>query len=109
MNAIDVHILSSSYGEAFPNVLAEAMSCGTPCITTNVGDAALIVGETGWVVPPEDPEALAGKISRAIEEMQKSEHWKKRKLAARKRIYENFRIGVILEAYVQEWREVCSQ
>jgi len=107
MNAIDVHILSSSYGEAFPNVLAEAMSCGTPCITTNVGDAALIVGETGWVAPPKDPEALAGKISGAIEEMQKSEHWKKRKLAARKRIYENFRIGVILEAYVQEWREVC--
>jgi len=108
MNAIDVHILSSS-GEAFPNVLTEAMSCGTPCITTDVGDAALIVGETGWVIHPEDPEALAGKIYGAIEEMQKSEHWEKKKLAVRKRIYENFRIGVILEAYVQEWREVCSQ
>ena len=69
----------------------------------------MIVGETGSGVPPEDPEALAGKISGAIEEMQKSELWKKRKLAARKRIYENFRIGVILEAYVQEWRDVCSQ
>ena len=69
----------------------------------------MIVGEMEWVVPPEDPEALAGKISGAIEEMQKSEHWKKRKLAARKRIYENFRIGVILEAYGREWREVCSQ
>jgi glycosyltransferase involved in cell wall biosynthesis len=109
MNAIDLHILSSSYGEAFPNVLAEAMACGTPCITTDVGDAALIVGGTGWVVPPKTPEALAGAISGAIEEMQKSEHWEKRKIAARKRIYENFSIQAILEAYVREWQEVYSR
>lgn len=60
--AMDVFCLSSRSNEAFPNVLGEAMFCGVPCVTTDVGDAATIVGEPGRVARPGDSQALAAAV-----------------------------------------------
>ncbi|EKO3578430.1 glycosyltransferase [Vibrio metschnikovii] len=104
MTGFDVFVLSSAFGEAFPNVLNEAMACGTPCITTDVGDAAVIVGDTGWVAPPKNPQALAKAMLEAMEEKQNNpQAWQARKQACRERIVNNFSIEKMVEGYHQVW------
>ena len=102
MNGLDIHILSSSYGEGFPNVVAEAMACGTPCVVTNVGDSAYIVGNTGWVVPPNDPKNLAKSILISLNKIKKT-GWNKRCNKARIRIKNKFNIRKIIKLYNNVW------
>jgi glycosyltransferase involved in cell wall biosynthesis len=63
-NAFDLATLPSAFGEAFPNVVGEAMACGTPVVATSIGDVATIVGSTGVCVPPARPDLLCAAWTR---------------------------------------------
>ena len=107
--ALDLHVLASIGSEGFPNVVAETMLSATPNVATDVGDSALIVGDTGWVVPPDDAEALADAIERAYNEHASApKEWVRRRRSARQRIVENFSLERMIHAYEGVWRKVAG-
>ena len=102
MNGLDILVQSSRYGEGFPNVIAESMACGTPCIATDVGDAAFIIGKTGWIVPPNNSIKLAKAIEKRLKEIG-TKNWNKRCFEARLRIKKNFTVSKMLQSYNEVW------
>jgi len=95
-NAIDVYALSSK-SEAFPNVLGEASACGVPSVTTNVGDASLIVGSSGCVVAPGSMASLRDAL-RQILVLCRSERVSLGD-RARQDVVDNFSLPVVADAY----------
>jgi len=69
--ALDVLTLCSIYGEGFPNVLCEAMACDVPCVATDIGDSAEIIGHWGRIVPLRDPDGLADAWGAMLENGQR--------------------------------------
>jgi glycosyltransferase involved in cell wall biosynthesis len=104
--ALDIATLTSAFGEGFPNALGEAMACGVPCVATDTGDAAEILGPTGEIVPPRDPTALA----MAWERLLIAGPEKRRALgaAARARIVERYDLAVMLRHYEALYQELLG-
>ena len=98
---------TSSLGEGFPNVVGEAMACGVPCVVTDVGDSAQIVGDTGKVVPPSDPQALAA----AWDVLLKMEVVERRELGlqARSRIEELYGMRAVADRYGELYSRVFQE
>ncbi len=106
MNGLDLHVLSSC-AEGFPNVVAEAMACGVYCVVTDVGDAAYIVGDTGVVVPPEQPEALARGIETALRDVASRGQGRAGE-AGRARVLANFDLARMVRDYIAVWRRLSG-
>lgn len=104
--ACDVSVLSSAYGEGLPNAVVEAMACGVPCVATDVGDTGWVIGETGTVVPPRDPEALAGALS-ALLSLPAAERVELG-ARARARVVEHFEIRAVADRYHALYESVAS-
>ena len=106
LNAFDILVLPS-VGEGFPNVVCEAMATAKPCVVTDAGDAAHIVGDFGTVVPVDDVKTLA----RGIADMLSLAPEKRAALGerGRARILENFEIGAIARRYDQLYDAVLHE
>jgi glycosyltransferase involved in cell wall biosynthesis len=103
MQAMDAFCLSS-WSEAFPNVLGEAMACGVPCVTTDVGDSRDIVGDSGLVVPPRESEALADAMVSLL--AKESAERVALGQAARRSIEERYALPQVVERYAELYRDI---
>jgi glycosyltransferase involved in cell wall biosynthesis len=104
--AMDIVSLSS-YCEGFPNAIGEAMACGVPCVATDVGDSALVVGETGRIVPPRHPSALANAWQELID--MGAERRQALGMLARQRVVKKFSLDAIASQYETLYTEMLSQ
>jgi glycosyltransferase involved in cell wall biosynthesis len=95
--ALDIHTMSSLYGESFPVIVGEAMACGVPCVVTDVGDSGWLVGNTGRIVTPGKPDELATAWKELLE--MGSEERRALGMAARVRVADNFSLASIVNQY----------
>lgn len=102
--AADLIVSSSAFGEGFSNALAEGMACGLPAVATDVGDARIVVGDSGVVVPPGQPAALAEAIRMLVGEDPVVRAARSR--AARQHIVDNFAIDTIVRRFADFYAEL---
>lgn len=103
MAALDV-LASPSHGEAFPNVLGEAMACAVPCVVTDVGDSADIVGDTGRVVAAADMGEMARQLLNVLQ--MSAEQRKALGARARERVQERYELGDVTRRYEDFYSEL---
>jgi glycosyltransferase involved in cell wall biosynthesis len=103
MTAMDIYCLSSC-SEGFPNVVVEAMGAALPCVVTDVGDASLIVGDCGRVVPPRDAAMLSATMLNLAQLSQDQLH--QLGVRARERAVSNYSLQTIAAKYMELYEDM---
>jgi glycosyltransferase involved in cell wall biosynthesis len=103
----DVAVSSSAFGESTPLVIGEAMAAGVPVVTTDVGDSAALVGETGRVVPAREPRPLAASTAELLALEAGTRHALGQ--AAQGRIREHFSLDVMMVRYAGLYGSLASR
>ena len=98
-------LCSTSVSEGFPNVVAEAMASGVPCVATDVGDTRRIIEDTGRLVPAGDPAAPCAACDISLDES--PERRGERAREARRRIEEHFSLKTTARRYASLWRSLA--
>jgi len=101
-------LVSTSTSEGFPNVIGEAMACGVPCVATNAGDSAIIVGDTGRIVPLADVEGVVKGVVKGVEQLMSAGREERAisGLRCRRRIEERFELSNIAARYGEFYKEL---
>jgi glycosyltransferase involved in cell wall biosynthesis len=102
-NGIDVLILTS-HSESFPNVIAEAMLCTTPVLSSNAGCSKKIIDKYGFVLSQNDYLSISKGIKKIINKLTNQKFfWKSLKKNTRLQIINNFSIEKMAENYLRNW------
>jgi glycosyltransferase involved in cell wall biosynthesis len=102
--ALDI-ACSASNSEGFSNAIGEGMACGVPCVVTDVGDGGFIIGDTGLLVPPGNPQALAEALTRLT--AAGADHRRQLGAAARQRVEKKFSLEAIVRCYEELYAKIA--
>jgi glycosyltransferase involved in cell wall biosynthesis len=105
-SALDIVTLTSKYGEGFPNILGEAMACSVPCLGTNIGDTAKVIGDTGVTVPLGNVEEIVLGWDHLLKESTNLRADRRR--ACRQHIVDTYSLEIMINNHSRLYDQLCS-
>jgi glycosyltransferase involved in cell wall biosynthesis len=106
IQAADVGVLSS-LTEGLSNALLEFMVAGRPCVATDVGDNARVIGDAGFIVPPARPDCLADALERMLS-MSVNQRTALG-VAARRRVEARYSLAAMERLYLELWLTIAGR